>query len=157
MPRKGPHTPVGENKSEIVRQIPLACSDETAAVEFMEQLRWGDSPACPHCGGVDVYKMLDRKTGERNKRFLWRCRDCGKQYTVKVGTVMEDSPIALRHWCFAYWAACTSKKGVSALQIQRQTGLTYKSALFLMHRIRHSIEFRRNSDIRLSDGRSLAC
>jgi transposase-like protein len=127
---------VAEKKSEIVRQIPLACSDEAAAVEFMEAQRWGDEAACPRCGDTDVYKMMDRKTGERNARYLWRCRGCTKQFTVRVGTVMEDSPIPLRHWCFAFWAACSSKKGVSAMQIQRQTGLSYKSALFLMHRIR---------------------
>jgi hypothetical protein len=69
-------------------------------------------------------------------RFLWRCRACSSQYTVKVGTIMEDSPIPVRHWCLAFYRAASSKKGVSALQIQRETGLTYKSALFLMHRIR---------------------
>jgi hypothetical protein len=61
---------------------------------------------------------------------------CKKQYTVRVGTVMEDSRIPLRHWAYAMWKSCSSKKGVSALQIKRETGLTYKSALFLMHRIR---------------------
>ena len=128
---------VAANKSRIVAKLPLACSDETAAVEFLEEQRWGETgPCCPHCGDTDVYKMKDRKTGQRNKRFLWRCKGCGKQYTVRVGTVYEDSPIPLRHWCCAFWAACASKKGVSAKQIQRQTGLTYKSALFLMHRIR---------------------
>ena len=83
--------------------------------------------------------MRDRQTGERSKRFLWRCRSCGRQYSVRVGTVMEDSRIPARHWVFAFWAACSSKKGVSALQIKRQTGLSYKSALFLMHRIRYAM------------------
>ena len=80
--------------------------------------------------------MTDRKTDERSKRFLWLCKGCKRQYTVRVGTVYEDSRIPLRHWCYAFWKACSSKKGVSALQIKRETGLTYKSALFLMHRIR---------------------
>jgi transposase-like protein len=80
-----------------------------------------------------------RKTGERNKRFLWLCKGCKRQYTVRVGTVFEDSRISLRHWCFAFWAASVSKKGVSALQIKGQTGLSYKSALFLMHRIRFAM------------------
>jgi transposase-like protein len=124
------------DKCEIITAIPAACGDEKLAVELLEDLRWGDEPACPHCGADDVYKMTKRGSQERNERFLWRCRGCGKQYTVRVGTVMEESRIPLRHWCYAYWAACASKKGVSALQIKRQTGLTYKSALFLMHRIR---------------------
>lgn len=122
----------------IIQEIPSACADEAKAVEFLEKQRWGDSPACPHCGGEDVYQMKGRD-GERNKRYLWRCRDCDQQYTVRISTVFEDSRIPLRHWCFAFWAACASKKGVSALQIQRQTGLSYKSALFMMHRVRYAM------------------
>lgn len=130
---------VGEGKSGTVSELPLACSDERAAVEFMERKRWGDAPACPRCGDLDVYQMRDRKTGERGARFLWRCRGCKQQFTVRIGTVFEDSRIPLRHWCYAFWAACASKKGVSAKQIQRMTGLSYKSALFLMHRIRFAM------------------
>lgn len=127
---------VATDKSTTLQKIPMACADERAAVEFMEDMRWGDEPACPRCGDVDVYKMTKRGSDERNERYLWRCRGCGRQYTVRIGTVMEESPIPLRHWCFAFWQACAGKKGVSALQIKRQTGLTYKSALFMMHRIR---------------------
>ena len=79
---------------------------------------------------------MKARDGGRNARFLWRCGACKAQFTVRVGTIMEDSPIPLRHWCLAFFRAAASKKGVSALQIQRETGLTYKSALFLMHRIR---------------------
>jgi len=86
-----------------------------------------------------VYQMRDRKTGARNKRFLWRCKGCGKQFTVRFGSVYEDSPIPMRHWAYAFWKACSSKKGVSALQIKRETGLTYKSALFMMHRVRFAL------------------
>ena len=130
---------VASDKSAIVAQLPEACRDEATAVEFMEQQRWGDEPRCPHCGDVNVYQMRDRATGERNRRYLWRCRDCKQQYTVRIGTVLEESRIPLRHWCYAFWAACASKKGVSALQIKRMTGLSYKSALFLMHRIRYAM------------------
>jgi len=126
-------------KSEIVDQIPLACSDETVAVELLESFRWGASPACVHCGSVGVYKMRDRATGERNKRFLWRCRDCNQQYTVRVGTVYEESRVELRHWCYAFWRASTSKKGVSALEIKRHCQISYKSALFLLNRIRFAM------------------
>ncbi|MBA3343003.1 MAG: IS1595 family transposase [Gemmatimonadaceae bacterium] len=134
--RKKPGKVAGA-RSEIEKRLPLACADERAAVEFMEEQRWNGEPACPKCGVVgECYKMTDATTGERNARFLWRCRACGKQFTVKVGTIMEDSPIPLTAWCYGFWKACSSKKGVSALQIQRQTGLSYKSALFMMHRIR---------------------
>jgi transposase-like protein len=129
--------PAGSDRSAIIAALPKACADELAAVEFIESLRWSESgPCCQRCGDTDVYKMTDRKTGQRNKRFLWKCNGCQKQYTVRVGTVMEDSRIPLRHWAYALWKACSSKKGVSALQIKRETGLTYKSALFMMHRIR---------------------
>ncbi len=132
---------VAEDKSAIIARLPRACSmDETASVEFFEEQRWGETgPCCLLCGSIAVYKMTDRKTRERNKRFLWRCRDCQKQYTVRINTVYEDSPIPLRHWAYAFWKACSSKKGVSALQIKRETGLSYKSALFMMHRIRHAM------------------
>ena len=130
---------VGQHKSQFVSIIPRACAEEAAAVELMEAQRWGDSPTCAHCDSANVYKMVDAKTGKRNKRYLWRCRDCKKQYTVRIGTVFEESRIPMRHWCYAFWRACTSKKGVAALEIQRQTGLSYKSALFMMHRIRFAM------------------
>ena len=126
-------------KSDVIGEIPLACSDELAAVEFFEKQRWGDTPACMKCGSVSVYKMRDAKTGERNKRFLWRCHDCKEQFTVRIGTVYEESRIELRHWCYAFWRACTSKKGVSALEIKRHCQISYKSALFLMNRIRFAM------------------
>ena len=127
-----------KDSQKVVRALPRACSDERAAVEFLEKQRWGDSPACPHCGALDVYQMLGRD-GQRNSRYLWRCKACGGQFTVRIGTVFEDSRIPLMRWCFAFWAACASKKGVSALQIRRQTGVSYKSALFMMHRIRYAM------------------
>lgn len=130
---------VGHDKSYTVAQIPLTCTEEAAAVDFMERQRWGSTPFCPHCGCTSVYKMVDSKTGFRNKRFLWRCHDCKKQFTVRIGTVFEDSRIPLKYWCYAFWRASTSKKGVSALEIKRQTGLSYKSALFMMHRIRFAM------------------
>jgi len=126
---------------ETIRSLPEACSSEAAAVEFIEHQRWGNEPNCPRCGSFAVRKMVDSKTGQRNKRWLWRCADCQgqNQFTVRIGTVLEDSRIAHRHWCYAFWAACASKKGVSALQIHRMTGVSYKSALFLMHRIRFAL------------------
>jgi transposase-like protein len=138
MAKAGQTTKVGQDKSEIVADIPRACADERAAVEFLEKQRWGDTPCCPRCGDTDVSQMKS-KTGERNARFLWRCNGCKRQFTVRIGTVFEDSRIPLRHWCYAFWRACSSKKGVSALEIKRQTGLSYKSALFMMHRIRYAM------------------
>jgi transposase-like protein len=137
------------SKSALMNRIPAACSNELAAVEFMEEQRWGDSPCCSRCGDTDVSQMK-AKDGSRNARFLWRCSGCKKQFTVRVGTIMEDSPIALRHWCLAFYRAAASKKGVSALQIQGETGLTYKSALFLMHRIRWAMAPANENEAKLS-------
>src|SRR4029453_18666042 len=83
--------------SPITQAIPAACSDEKTAVEFLEAQLWGDTRACIHCGSDNVYQMRNRKTGERGPRFLWRCREkpCGRQYSVRVKTVFEDSKIPL--------------------------------------------------------------
>lgn len=135
---KAKHTKPGQAKNATLREIPRACIDETAAVEFMEKQRWGGIAACPRCGDIDVVQVKDRD-GNRNKRFLWRCHGCKKQFTVRIGTVFEDSRIPLRIWCYAFWKAYASKKGISALQISRECSISYKSALFLMHRIRYAM------------------
>jgi transposase-like protein len=139
--KKGqPQRRVGESGTELEQRIPRACYDERAAVEMLEELRWGADVTCPHCGEIkNAYQMKDRKTGERSERWLWKCRGCAKQFTYKIGTVMEDSRIPAKIWMHAIWRACSSKKGVSALQIKRETGLSYPSALHLMHRIRESM------------------
>lgn len=131
----------GTSNSETVRNRPMAVADEDAAVHFVETLRWGADKAhgCPRCDSGDTYVVKDRKTGERNRDYRWRCRGCGKYHTVRTGTVMEDSRIPLGHWCYAFWKCCSSRKGISAKQIERETGLSYKSALFLMHRVRFAL------------------
>lgn len=127
----------------VTAALPRACADELAAVEFLEAQRWGGHPACPRCGSESVQQLMGRD-GKRQTDSRWACRDCRKakgkwQYTVRIGTVFEDSRVPLRHWCYAFWRAATSKKGVSALEIKRQTGLSYKSALFLLNRIRFAM------------------
>ena len=124
---------------QVLMALPLACADEKAAVEFMEKQRWGGHAACPRCGDMGVYQMKDSATGERQANYRWRCKGCKKQFTVRIGTVFEDSRIELRHWNYAFWRASTSKKGVSALELHRQTGLSYKSCLFMLNRIRFAM------------------
>ena len=140
--RKKIHTEL--RKSDIIREIPLAHADEAAAVAFLEKYRWGSTPTCVHCESRDVYQMEDA-SGQRSKRYLWRCRTCGKQYTVRIGTVMEHSHIPLRHWVYAIWQVVSCKKGVAALQIKRHTQITYRAALFLANRLRHG--FAHASDV----------
>ena len=125
--------------SEVIGEMPAVCADETLAFEFFEKQMWGDTPRCAHCGDKNVYQMRDLKTGQRNKRFLWRCHACKKQFTVRIGTVLEESRIPLRHWAYAMWRMSTSKKGVAALEIKRHCQITYRAALFLLHRIRFAM------------------
>lgn len=132
---------ISTKNDEVINELPVACANEDAAVEFLEKQRWGDHPCCPHCGDMDVYQMMDSKEPtKRQANYRWRCHGCKAQFTVRVGTVFEDSRAPLRHWCFAFWRASTSKKGVSALEIHRQTGLAYKSCLFMLHRVRFAMQ-----------------
>lgn len=131
MPKKAP-------KSPILVALREASRDESTAVEFLESQRWGNEPACPRCGSVAVYRMRQRD-GEREKNYRWRCRDCKRMYSVRTGLVFEETRLPLHIWVYAFWKACSSKKGVSALQISRECEISYKSALFLMHRIRYAM------------------
>ena len=125
-------------KSPILEALRVATVDEHSAVEFLEQQRWGDNPACPKCGSMDIY-IMKGKDGQRNKDFRWRCRDCKKMYSVRTNTVFEESRLPLRIWVYAFWKACSSKKGISALQLSREMEITHKSALFILRRIRHGV------------------
>jgi len=87
---------------------------------------------------MDVYQMT-AKDGQRNKDYRWRCRGCEKMFTVRTGTIFEESRLPLRVWVYAFWKACSSKKGISALQLAREMEITHKSALFVLRRIRHGL------------------
>ena len=126
-------------QTETIEELPLACSAESEAVKFFEKQRWGDSPCCPECESTDVYQMKDRKTGERNKDYRWRCRHCARVYSVRTGMIFEESLIPLRKWARAIWEAASAKNGVSALEMSRKLQVSYKSALFMMHRIRFAM------------------
>jgi transposase-like protein len=125
-------------KSVILEALRNATVSEQLAVEFLERRRWHDTPACPRCGVVEVYKMVGRD-GQRNKDFRWRCRGCQKFFTVRTGTIFEESRLPLKIWVYAFWKACSSKKGISALQLSREMEITHKSALFVLRRIRHGL------------------
>lgn len=108
--------------------------DENEARDYIEKLLWPDGqPVCRHCGSVNAYRM----EGKSVRPGLCRCRDCKKQFTVTVGTIFEDSHLPLSTWIKAFHLMCSSKKGISALQLQRNLGLgSYKTAWHLAHRIR---------------------
>ena len=110
--------------------------DETKAREFLKRQRWPHGPVCPFC---NEQKNVVRLGGEAANKGLVLCRPCRKKFTVTVGTVMERSHIPLTKWLMGFRLMAASKKGVSALQMHRMMGITYKTAWFLNHRIREAM------------------
>jgi len=129
-----------------------------AARDYLEKQRWPEGPECPHCGLVgEAYKItpkqrkvvVERQTkGEvatqakrvrKPRQGLYKCSGCRKPFTVTVGTIFEDSHIPLNKWVIAVHLMCASKKGMSAHQLHRMLGVTYKSAWFMAHRIRYGM------------------
>lgn len=129
-----------KNTSPVLSALKAASLNEAAAVECMEAQRWGDAPACPRCGDVEIYKMRS-VDGARNKDYRWRCKGCKQMFTVRTGTIFEETRLPLKVWVYAFWRACASKKGISALQLSREMEITHKSALFVLRRIRHGLGY----------------
>lgn len=111
-------------------------TDATAARKHLESLRWPDGPECPHCGSADATRL----EGKSHRDGLIQCNACREQYTVTVGTVFERSKIALNKWLLCNHLLVSSKKGISAHQIHRMLGVTYKTAWFMCHRIREAMK-----------------
>jgi transposase-like protein len=110
-------------------------TDENAAREALEAIRWPTGPVCVHCGGTEKISRVEGIKQSHRAGLLY-CNDCGKQFTVTVGTVFERSKIPLTKWWMATFLLCSSKKGISSHQISRTLGVTYKTAWFMTHRIR---------------------
>jgi transposase-like protein len=110
--------------------------DPVAARKHLEALRWPDGPECVHCGSADVTRL----EGKKHRDGLLQCNNCREQFTVTVGTVFERSKIALNKWLLCNHLLCAGKKGVSAHQIHRMLGVTYKTAWFMCHRIREAMK-----------------
>jgi transposase-like protein len=111
-------------------------TNEDAAREHLEALRWPDGAECPHCGLINATKL----TGTHHRPGLYQCNSCREQFTVTVGTVFERSKIGLHKWLLATHLLCASKKGMSSKQIERMLGVTYKTAWFMCHRIREAMK-----------------
>ena len=118
--------------------ITIAKMTEDQAREHLESLRWPEGPVCPHCEcGDRVYALL----GKSHRKGLYKCGACRKQFTVTVGTVMHRSKISLQKWIMAFHLICSSKKGISALQLQRNLDLgSYQTAWHMAHRIRSAMQ-----------------
>jgi transposase-like protein len=113
--------------------------DVNKAREHLEAQRWPDGPVCPHCGNVDQERVTAMK-GSAHRPGLYNCMECRRQFSVTVGTVFERSKIALNKWLLATFLITSSKKGMSAHQLHRMLGVTYKTAWFMTHRIREAMK-----------------
>jgi transposase-like protein len=111
-------------------------NDEAAAYAYVEARIWVNGRVCPHCG---VFERSAPLKGKSDRIGLYKCYACRKPFTVKIGTIFEDSHIAMRDWLTAMHLICSSKKGISANQLHRTLGITLKSAWFLGHRIREAM------------------
>lgn len=107
--------------------------DEQVCIDVVASLRWPDGkPTCPACGHQDHYYLQTQRR--------WKCKECWKQFSVKVGTVLEDSPISLTKWLPALWQLTNCKNGISSYELSRMLGVSQKSCWFMLHRLRFAMK-----------------
>lgn len=124
---------MAKNKLDLTKPI---YHDNNAAREHLESLLWPDGPVCPRCGVMG--DRITKLSGKSTRPGVHKCKDCRKPFTVTVGTVMERSKIPLCKWVLAAQLMASSKKGMSAKQLERMLGCTYETAWFLFHRLREA-------------------
>ncbi|MEQ8710616.1 MAG: IS1595 family transposase [Rhodospirillales bacterium] len=118
-------------KFDTLLQLMQAFPDEQVAINHFRAIRWSNGAFCPHCRGTKVYHFSDNRTH--------KCGDCRKRFSIKVGTIFEDSKIELRKWFMAIWLITSHKKGVASTTLAKDIGVTQKTAWFMLHRLRHAI------------------
>jgi transposase-like protein len=145
MPKAKTRDPNELNASNIAGKV----TDESETWQLLEGLRWPHGPVCPHCRTIGDATFLDpnqglrtTRTGQVTYRRVWQCNSagCRKQFSVLVGSVMEDSRIPVSKWLMALHMICIGNNGVSARELHRALGITYKSAWLMAHRIRYAME-----------------
>lgn len=107
-----------------------AFPDEQSCVDHLRSIRWRDGEFCPHCGSGRVYHFSDRKT--------FKCGDCRQRFSIKVGTIFEDTKLPLRKWFMAVWLITNHPKGIASTTLAKDLKITQKSAWFVLHRLRHA-------------------
>ena len=120
------------NQPKTLQEAILYFSDKQTAIDFIASLRWLDGVKCPYCQSDNL--------GYVKTRFIWQCKGCKKQFSVKVGTIFEDSPIGLDKWLCAIWMIASAKNGISSYEIHRSLGVTQKTGWFMLHRIRLAMQ-----------------
>lgn len=105
-------------------------SDEQVCLDHLRSIRWRDGEFCPHCGGMRIYHFSDRKT--------FKCGDCKQRFSIKVGTIFEDTKLPLRKWFMAIWMITNHPKGIASTTLAKDLKITQKTAWFVLHRLRHA-------------------
>lgn len=112
-------------------QMMQAIPDEQTAIDHFTAIRWKNGAFCPHCGSTKVYHFSDKRNH--------KCGDCRKRFSIRVGTIFEDSKLPIRTWLLAIWLITSHKKGIASTQLAKDLGITQKSAWFVTHRLRYAI------------------
>ena len=126
---------LGMDTPQTLQQAIQYFSDEQVCIDAVAMMRWPDSPRCPDCVGDDAQNPYYLKSQKR-----WKCRSCRRQFSVKVETIFEDSPIPLQKWLPALWMLVSCKNGVSSYEIHRALGVSQKTAWFMLHRLRVALK-----------------
>lgn len=113
-------------------QLMSAVPDEQAAIEHFTSIRWKSGVFCPHCGSMRVYHFSEKRNH--------KCGECRKRFSIKVGTIFEDSKIPLRQWMLAIWLITSHKKGIASTQLAKDIGVTQKTAWFMLRRLRYAAQ-----------------
>ncbi|MBV9481412.1 MAG: IS1595 family transposase, partial [Acidobacteria bacterium] len=119
-------------KPKTLQQAIRYFSDEQVCIDTVAALRWPNGPECPACGHKEHYYLRTQKR--------WKCKECSKQFSVKLGTIFEDSPLGLDKWLAALWMLVNCKNGISSYEVGRDLGITQKSAWFMLHRLRKALQ-----------------
>ena len=109
-------------------------NDEQACIDHITAIRWRGGAFCPHCGSTRVYHFKDRRSH--------KCGDCRKRFSIRVGTIFEDSKLSLQKWLIAIYLVTSHKKGVASTTLAKDLGITQKSAWFVLQRLRHAAKTR---------------
>ena len=107
-----------------------AFPDEQSCVDHLRSIRWANGEFCPHCGGTRIMCFADKKT--------FKCSDCRQRFSIKVGTIFQDTKLPLRKWFMAIWLITNHPKGVASTTLAKDLSITQKSAWFVLHRLRHA-------------------
>ncbi|HEY5175835.1 MAG TPA: IS1595 family transposase [Terriglobales bacterium] len=121
-----------KEQPKTLQQVIRYYSDPETCIQTVAASRWPKGVTCPACEGKDHYYLKTRR--------IWKCKECDRQFSVKLGTIFEDSPIALDKWLTAMWLLASCKNGISSYEVGRAIGVTQRSAWFMMHRIRTAVQ-----------------